>query len=265
MNEKNEFLSGSAFDPNLLGPTLPPIPPFTLPTGATGPTGPTGITGFTGPTGATGPIGPTGITGFTGLTGATGPTGPTGITGFTGPTGATGPTGITGETGIGITGPTGPTGVTGGNIIAYGALYDRSTILRTANVGQKVVFQDLGPSLGTNLDLLNNSIQVLNDGIYEISMNLTARLFNRDLTPVDTILRFRLYINDLTPVQESEFEGTTSISADVPVSVTNAYTIGKTIIIRLNANDSLSIIIDFAQGEISTYGNSSIVVTRIAD
>ncbi|EOO04814.1 exosporium leader peptide [Bacillus cereus str. Schrouff] len=242
MNEKSEFLSGSAFDSNLIGPTLPPIPPFTLPTGATGPTGPTGITGVTGPTGATGP------------------TGPTGITGVTGPTG-----GATGPTGIGITGPTGPTGVTGGSTIAYGALYDRSNTLRTANVGQKVVFQDLGPFLGTNLDLLNNSIQVLSGGIYEINMNLTARVFNRDLTPVNTVLKFRLYINDVTPVQESELEGTTAISTDVPASVLNAYTIGKTVLISLNANDSLSIIIDVAQGEISTYGNPSLVVTRIAD
>ncbi|MEI5948690.1 exosporium leader peptide-containing protein [Bacillus albus] len=248
MNEKSEFLSGSAFDSNLIGPTLPPIPPFTLPTGATGPTGPTGITGVTGPTGATGPTGLTGITGVTGPTGATGPTGPTGITGVTGPTGATG-----------------PTGVTGGSTIAYGALYDRSNTLRTANVGQKVVFQDLGPSLGTNLDLLNNSIQVLSGGIYEINMNLTARVFNRDLTPVSTVLKFRLYINDITPVPESEFEGTTSIGTDVPANVLNAYTIGKTVLIRLNANDSLSIIIDVAQGEISTYGNPSLVVTRIAD
>ncbi|MCQ6545617.1 exosporium leader peptide-containing protein [Bacillus wiedmannii] len=77
MNDENEFLSGAAFDPNLLGPTLPPIPPFTLPTG---PTGPTGITGATG---ATGPIGPTGETGI----GITGPTGPTGATGPTGPIG----------------------------------------------------------------------------------------------------------------------------------------------------------------------------------
>ncbi|WP_255285262.1 exosporium leader peptide-containing protein [Bacillus cereus] len=66
MNEENEFLSGAAFDPNFLGPTLPPIPAFTLPTG---PTGPTGITGVTGPTGATGP---TGI-------GSAGPTGPIGL------------------------------------------------------------------------------------------------------------------------------------------------------------------------------------------
>lgn len=47
MNEKNGFLSGVAFDLNLLGPTLPPISPFTLPTGPTGPTGLTGI-GVTG-------------------------------------------------------------------------------------------------------------------------------------------------------------------------------------------------------------------------
>ncbi|WP_144502574.1 exosporium leader peptide-containing protein [Bacillus thuringiensis] len=43
MNEKHRFLSGVAFDPNLLGPTLPPISSFTLPTGPTGPTGLTGI------------------------------------------------------------------------------------------------------------------------------------------------------------------------------------------------------------------------------
>ncbi|MED0945968.1 exosporium leader peptide, partial [Bacillus mycoides] len=178
--------------------------------------------------------------------------------------GPTGLTGATGVTGIGITGPTGPTGPTG-NTIVYGALYDRSNTLRTANIGQKVVFQDLGPSLGTNLNLLNNSIQVLNGGIYEINMNLTARVFNRDLTPVSTVLKLRLYINDITPVQESEFEGTTSISTDVPANVLNAYTIGKTVLIRLNANDSLSIIIDVAQGEISSYGNPSLVVTRIAD
>lgn len=99
MNEESEFLSGAAFDPNLLGPTFPPIPAFTLPTG---PTGPTGITGITGPTGATGPTG-IGITGPTGPTGGTGITGPTGSTGATGPTGieSAGPTGATGPIGLG--------------------------------------------------------------------------------------------------------------------------------------------------------------------
>ncbi|PGD31637.1 peptidase G2 autoproteolytic cleavage domain-containing protein [Bacillus wiedmannii] len=80
----NQHLSAAAFDPNLIGPTLPPTPTFTVPTGPTGVTGPTGDTGLTGNTGPTGD---------TGLTGVTGPTGDTGLTGVTGPTGNTGPTG----------------------------------------------------------------------------------------------------------------------------------------------------------------------------
>ncbi|MCU5107449.1 exosporium leader peptide-containing protein [Bacillus cereus] len=47
MSEEYIILHGTALEPNLIGPTLPPIPPFTFPTG------PTGI-GITGPTGATG-------------------------------------------------------------------------------------------------------------------------------------------------------------------------------------------------------------------
>ncbi|MED1511897.1 exosporium leader peptide-containing protein [Bacillus proteolyticus] len=55
----NQF--DSPFDPNLVGPTLPPISSFTAPpgpTGATGPTGETGSTGETGPTGPTGAVSP---------------------------------------------------------------------------------------------------------------------------------------------------------------------------------------------------------------
>ncbi|MBL3848078.1 exosporium leader peptide-containing protein, partial [Bacillus cereus] len=40
-----DFISAAAFDPSLVGPTLPPTPPFTLPTGPTGATGSTGATG----------------------------------------------------------------------------------------------------------------------------------------------------------------------------------------------------------------------------
>nr|WP_277998048.1 collagen-like protein [Bacillus cereus] len=68
--DTDDFISAGAFDPGVVGPTLPPVPPFILPTGPTGSTGSTGDTGFTGPTG------PTGDTGFTG------PTGPTGDTNF---------------------------------------------------------------------------------------------------------------------------------------------------------------------------------------
>ncbi|WP_370513485.1 exosporium leader peptide-containing protein, partial [Bacillus sp. SH7-1] len=36
-NTMDEFLSSAAFNPDLIGPTLPPIQPFQLPTGPTGP------------------------------------------------------------------------------------------------------------------------------------------------------------------------------------------------------------------------------------
>ncbi|PGU26092.1 exosporium leader peptide-containing protein, partial [Bacillus cereus] len=38
--DPNDFISAAAFDPSLVGPTLPPTPSFTLPTGPTGVTGP---------------------------------------------------------------------------------------------------------------------------------------------------------------------------------------------------------------------------------
>ncbi|PHA81589.1 exosporium leader peptide-containing protein, partial [Bacillus toyonensis] len=43
-NEQKKWkgIQTAAFDPNLVGPTLPSIPPLTFPTGPVGPTGPTG-------------------------------------------------------------------------------------------------------------------------------------------------------------------------------------------------------------------------------
>ncbi|MFV5913212.1 exosporium leader peptide-containing protein [Bacillus cereus] len=111
----DDFISAGAFDPSLVGPTLPPIPAFTLPSGPTGSTGPTGPTGDTGPTGPSGPTGDIGPTGPTGDIGPTGPTGDTGPTGPSGPTGDTGPTGPTGGTG-----PTGPTSLTSTKVILFG-------------------------------------------------------------------------------------------------------------------------------------------------
>ncbi|MEI3896269.1 MULTISPECIES: exosporium leader peptide-containing protein [unclassified Bacillus (in: firmicutes)] len=174
MNEKSEFLSGAAFDPNLLGPTLPPIPAFTLPTG---PTGPTGITGVTGPTGATGPTGPTGIgsTGVTGPTGATGPTGPTGIgsTGVTGPTGTTGPTGPTGITGS--TGATGITGPTGLNVIesAFRAFKQGPLEAQTYTAGDELVltFNNEQFDFGNEFDGVS-TFQPNQDGVYSLAAGL---------------------------------------------------------------------------------------------
>ncbi|PEM35612.1 exosporium leader peptide-containing protein, partial [Bacillus toyonensis] len=38
----SDFISATAFDSNLIGPTFPPLSPCTLPIGPTGVTGPTG-------------------------------------------------------------------------------------------------------------------------------------------------------------------------------------------------------------------------------
>lgn len=180
MNEKNEFLSGAALEPNLVGPTLPPIPPFTLPTG---PTGATGITGPTGPTGPTG-VGNTGATGPTGITGSTGATGPTGTTGPTGPTGATGPQGLPG-----IPGPTGPTGSTGSNAPSINFRAD------------KVPFQDYSPSdflqvsfesivfnNGGGYSSITNTFTAPIDGIYLFTVNLA---FSTTSLPAEVSLEIR--------------------------------------------------------------------------
>ncbi|PGO31726.1 cell surface glycoprotein [Bacillus cereus] len=69
--KKWEGIQAAAFNPNLVGPTLPSIPPFTFPTGPVGPTGPTGTTVLTGvgvPTCAIGDLGDIYIDLSTGIT-----------------------------------------------------------------------------------------------------------------------------------------------------------------------------------------------------
>ncbi|EJS74621.1 BclA C-terminal domain-containing protein [Bacillus cereus] len=191
-----ESLSASAFDPNLIEPTLPP---FTLPTGpngpagdtgaigptedtgAIGPTGDTGATGTTGDTGATGPTGDTGATGPTGDTGATGPTGDTGATGPTGDTGAIGPTGDTGATGTtGDTGATGPTGDTGANgptgpsgLGLPAGLYAFNSATTSIAIGMNdpVPFNTVGPQFGTAISQLDDDTFVISEtGFYKITV-----------------------------------------------------------------------------------------------
>ncbi|PFA26737.1 exosporium leader peptide [Bacillus cereus] len=178
MNEKNEFLSGAAFKPNLIGPTLPPIPPFTLPTGSTGPTGQTGATGV----GITGPTGQTGATGV----GITGPTGPTGATGV----GITGPTGPTGATGIGITGPTGPTGATGIGVTGPTGPAPNINFRAQKNVSQlytsvpgvsvQVSYGDVIFNNGGGYSSITNIFTAPIDGIYLFTATV---IFNPDIRP----------------------------------------------------------------------------------
>ncbi|PHC21691.1 exosporium leader peptide-containing protein [Bacillus wiedmannii] len=247
----DEFLSSAALNPGSIGPTLPPMQPFQFPTGPTGNTGPTGSTGFTGATGQTGP------TGSTGFTGVTGPTGDTGLTGITGPTGITG---TTGPTGIGTPGPTGPTGPAG--TLAYGSMYDLFGLGAFVQVGDIVDFQDPGQSSGTILNLANNTIQVLTAGVYSITMDLDISL---QVFEEFGIVQFQLFINGVTPVIESTIQAAlTSLGRPKDFSIFQSNTIGKTIQIRLNANDLLSIHVVVVSG-IASYRSPSFTVIKIAE
>ncbi|WP_176544987.1 hypothetical protein [Bacillus cereus] len=68
----------------------------------------------------------------------------------------------------------------------------RNDALLIANVGEKVVFQDFGPSLGTSLDLVNNSIKVISGGVYEINMNITVSVPNFSTKPLNSEVLFIL-------------------------------------------------------------------------
>ncbi|MDA1577312.1 exosporium leader peptide-containing protein [Bacillus cereus group sp. BY17LC] len=214
MSEENGFnsygvLKGAAFNPNLIGPTLPSIPPFTLPTGPTGVTGPTGITGLTG---ATGPTGPTGITGSTGATGPTGPTGITGSTGATGPTGPTGVTGLTGTTGstgvTGATGITGPTGPTGAllfftplaripNPIDLPANTDNVQIMEVfVKVQEENDFVHLNATIGTEIDIDTES----NDSAIFIVDKITYQLFREDVLLAESVVSADFKVNLVNPL-----------------------------------------------------------------
>ena len=170
-----------------------------------------------------------------------------------GPRGPQGPQGPQGFQGL--PGPPGPQGETGpGGVLAYGSLYDPSGNFVTVSpvnppaLGQKVVFTTPGPLLGTapfppGLGPYTD-IEVLTAGVYEISMDLTARLINASNLTFNTEVQFRLFINDTTPVLESTFESFNRITGGPggqPSQVETRNTIGRTIQRRLSANDRLSI------------------------
>ncbi|AJG76522.1 MULTISPECIES: exosporium leader peptide-containing protein [Bacillus] len=264
MSEKYIILHGTALEPNLIGPTLPPIPPFTFPNGPTGITGPTGATGFTGigitgPTGVTGPTGigitgPTGVTGPTGIeiTGPTGVTGPTGIgitgpTGVTGPTGIgiTGPTGVTGPTGIGITGPTGATGL--GILPVFGTITTDVGIGFSVIVNTNINFTLPGPVSGTTLNPVDNSIIINTTGVYSVSFSI-----------VFVIQAISSSILNLTINDSIQFAIESRIGGGPGVRATSA----RTDLLSLNQGDVLRVRIREATGDI-IYSNASLVVSKV--
>lgn len=190
--------------------------------------------------------------------------------GTRGPQGPPGPQGFQG-----LPGPPGPPGP--GGALAYGSLYDPSGNFVTVStvsppaLGQKVVFTTTGPLLGTAPFPPGpgpyTDIEVLTAGVYEISMDLTARLINASNLTFNTEVQFRLFINDTTPVLESTFESFNRISGGPggqPSQVETRNTIGRTIQLQLSANDRLSIRVITASANV-TYRYPSLVVTKIAN
>jgi hypothetical protein len=164
-----------------------------------------------------------------------------------------------------------PTGATGTG--AYDSLYGTTEGTIPAVTGNKVEFTVAGPFSGTIPDVVNNQITVLSNGVYTIHMDITASVDNSSTDISSSDIRFRLYINDDNIVPESEFRSMVSVVALATDrdGVLTFNTVGRTIQRRLNANDRLSIRIEFATGinpignNLTSYGLPSLVVTKIAE
>ncbi|MGE7947438.1 hypothetical protein [Lysinibacillus sp. NPDC093688] len=156
-------------------------------------------------------------------------------------------------------------------LVAYGSFYkpDGFNVPVTTS-GQKVIFTTPGPSLNVDpAPVPNNTtdLQVAANGVYEISMDITVNLFNSSTDPTGTIVNFALFINDFTLATNSDFESINAITTslgDQSASLVMDNTIGKTILLRLNKGDRLSIRVTFVDGSVA-YRFPTFVVNKIAD
>ncbi|HHT7190832.1 TPA: exosporium leader peptide-containing protein [Bacillus cereus] len=221
----DEFLSSAAFNPNLVGPTLPPIQPFQFPTG------PTGATGSTGPTGPTG----------SGSPGSTGPTGPTGPTGSGSP-GSTGPTGPTGFGSPGSTGPTGSTGPAGTISLAFGNFWQSEFI--NIPVGGFFSFNQTGPIVGGVSLLDSTTIGITQAGIYQVSF--IASIDSSLITLFPYAAGISILLNN-APIPNAQ--GSFGILILAPVSITCNQLTGQ-LILPVPANSTI---------RLSNIGNNNII------
>ncbi len=95
-------------------------------------------------------------------------------------------------------------------------------------------------------------------------MTINTSIFGDTNRPVPDV-QFQLFINGITPVIESTFQSSATLFA-IPEAfgIERTITIGRTIQIRLNANDSLSIH-TVAATEFSLYQRPSLTVIKIAE
>lgn len=155
-----------------------------------------------------------------------------------------------------------------GGALAYGSLYgsEEDVLIQPVTppaLGAKVVFdQTPGPLLGTTA-VGTTDLQVNSGGVYTVSMDLS--LLHAGSTPSTVISTlFRLCINDTNLVPESQFE------AEAMLNITDTLfsldrTIGRTIQIRLNAGDRLSVRVFSSSGAQSFYSSPSLTVTKLSN
>ncbi|MFJ8462078.1 hypothetical protein ACIQ57_23655 [Lysinibacillus xylanilyticus] len=161
-------------------------------------------------------------------------------------------------------------------LVAYGSFYNPTghnesvAPIPPPPLGPKVIFTTPGPSLNVDpAPVPNNTtdLQVAINGVYEISMDITVDLFSLSNSSVNAAVHFGLFINDSTLATGSNFESINIINItpgdQIAGSIMNN-TIGKTIILRLNKGDRLSIRVISASGSVF-YRFPSFVVNKIAD
>ncbi len=149
---------------------------------------------------------------------------PRGIIGPTGPIGATGPQGISGLQGI--EGPTGPTGPAAG-LNAYGGLF--STATQTFPQSQTPIVVTLeNPMEDYDVTDENNTVTIVEGGVYEINYTISATL--KDAGNLVVAVRN----------VERVIDGTTA-TIELPANITG--TLAKSVIVDLIDGAALSLAI----------------------
>ena len=136
---------------------------------------------------------------------------------------------------------------------AYGSLYRTTAVI--AVTGAYVDFDTVGPSSGTTLDIVNNSITVNSSGIYTITFSTKVNAVGLPATPQSVF--FILSINGI-PIPEKETAYQTETLNFIKIS-----TISRTDQLMLNQGDIIQIRIVVASPSIS-YDDSALVVTKVA-
>jgi hypothetical protein len=159
---------------------------------------------------------------------------------------------------------------TAGGAVAFGSLYYFSTgeINYYAPIeGQDVEFQIAGPALNTIPDISTNSIQILQDGVYEITANLTLIMLLNGRQLVTTAgADFNITFPNYN-IQASSFGA--SIGDSNPDVATMSVTVGKSVLAPLLAGTSVKVVcissgnIPDSGGYNTQYYNQSLTVKRI--